>query len=100
MQRFITENYYVYCPTREDVLAFYELCQEYELHFTTRWRAEQEVRDYIDNATFVFNYDAVNANDGVSFWTHSPKGDKGRPVIRFDQLVQIKTDVPDILDLL
>lgn len=100
MQGFINKEYCVYCPTREEVLAFYELSKQHNLHFTDRWNAEDEIKDYVENATFIYDYAFAPPNDGISFWINRPNPGCSRAVIEFDQLNIASIDVTDFLNFL
>lgn len=100
MQGFINKEYCVYCQTREEVLAFYELSKKHNLHFTERWKAEDEIKDYVENATFIYDYSFAPPNDGISFWTYMPDPLCSRAVIEFSQLNIASIDVTDFLNFL
>lgn len=94
MERFINKECYVYCHTREEVLEFHELCGQHNLQYTNRWRAEQEVTDYIEQATFALDYDGMDG-DGVSFWSYNKGGDHERPYLLFSE-INTHTGPPEI----
>ena len=94
MQGFIDKSYYVYCQNREEVLAFHALCQKYAIPYTNRWNAECEIEEYVDEATFVMDFDDIDG-DGVSFWSDDEGGDGERPCIRFSDIDE-RLNPPDI----
>lgn len=105
MQGFIDNEYYVYCSTREEVVAFREMCEEHGLQFTTRWNTIFDLEnENLTSATFVHNWHDAPPEDGVSFWSWDNEGDGERPCVRFTDIKPLvmppNIDTTDFLSIL